>query len=95
MITGAALIMTGVFAAFALSDVINMRQLGIGLSVAVLLDTTLVRLVLLPAVISLAGDRSWWLPGFLERRFERLGSVEGVREVGPVAEPRRGGGAGA
>jgi RND superfamily putative drug exporter len=86
VITGAALIMTGVFASFALSDVINMRQLGIGLSVAVLLDTTLVRLVLLPAVIKLAGDRSWWLPGFLERRRGRLAHLEeeGVREVGPV-----------
>ena len=86
VITGAAMIMTGVFAAFALSDVISMRQLGIGLSIAVLLDTTLVRLVLLPAVIRLAGDASWWLPGPLERRFERFAHLEGegVREEGPV-----------
>ena len=50
VITGAALIMTSVFVAFALADVASMRQLGIGLSVAVLLDATLVRLVLLPPV---------------------------------------------
>jgi RND superfamily putative drug exporter len=62
VITGAALIMTGVFAAFAMSNVANMRQLGIGLTVAVLLDATVVRLVLLPAVIRLLGGACWWLP---------------------------------
>jgi RND superfamily putative drug exporter len=67
VITGAALIMTGVFAAFAISDVANMRQLGVGLTVAVLLDATVVRLILLPAIIRLAGGACWWLPGPLER----------------------------
>jgi RND superfamily putative drug exporter len=67
VITGAALIMTGVFVAFALADVISMRQLGIGLTVAVLLDATLIRLVLMPAAIRLLGDASWWMPARLER----------------------------
>jgi len=62
VVTGAALIMTGVFVAFALSPITSMRQLGVGLSVAVLLDATLVRLVLLPAAIRLFGRASWWFP---------------------------------
>jgi RND superfamily putative drug exporter len=67
VVTGAALIMTGVFVAFAMSNIASMRQLGVGLTVAVLLDATLVRLVLLPAAIRLTGDRAWWLPRPLER----------------------------
>ena len=67
VITGAALIMTGVFAAFAISDVANMRQLGVGLTVAVLLDATVVRLILLPAIIRMAGAACWWLPRPLVR----------------------------
>ncbi|HEX6714927.1 MAG TPA: MMPL family transporter, partial [Thermoleophilaceae bacterium] len=67
VITGAALIMTGVFAAFAISDVANMRQLGVGLTVAVLLDATVVRLILLPAIIRMTGGASWWLPRPLSR----------------------------
>ena len=62
VITGAALIMTGVFVAFAAAEITNMRQLGVGLTVAVLLDATVVRLILLPAVIRLAGGACWWLP---------------------------------
>jgi RND superfamily putative drug exporter len=68
VVTGAALAMTGVFFAFATSPVINMRQLGVGLTVAVLLDATVVRLVLLPALIRLMGPAAWWLPRGLARR---------------------------
>ena len=69
VITGAALIMTGVFVAFALAPVINMRELGLGLTIAVLLDTTVIRLVLLPALMRLAGDRIWWMPGWMHKLF--------------------------
>ena len=62
VITGAALIMAGVFVAFATAEITNMRQLGVGLTVAVLLDATVVRLILLPAAIRLAGGACWWLP---------------------------------
>jgi RND superfamily putative drug exporter len=62
VVTGGALIMTGVFVAFALAEIVSLRQLGIGLTVAVLLDATLIRLVLLPAAIKLLGDRVWTLP---------------------------------
>lgn len=59
IITGAAFIMAGVFLAFAISPVTNTRQFGIGLTVAVLLDATVVRLILLPALIRLFGERTW------------------------------------
>ena len=76
VVTGAAAIMTGVFAAFALSDFIILKQFGIGLAVAVLIDATLVRLVLLPATMKLFGMTTWWLPEWLDERLPVL-DVEG------------------
>ena len=67
VITGAAAIMTAVFVAFAGADIATVSQLGTGLTVAVLLDATVVRIVLLPALMLLLGDRVWWLPRPLER----------------------------
>ena len=63
MVTGAALSMLGVFAAFGLSDVATLRQFGVGLAIAVVLDATVVRLVALPAALCLAGRWAWWVPG--------------------------------
>ena len=83
VITGAALIMTGVFAAFAMSDVANMRQLGVGLTVAVLLDATVVRLILLPAIIRMAGGACWWLPGPMARFFSRRDAKHAEAETEP------------
>jgi putative drug exporter of the RND superfamily len=85
VITGAAAIMTAVFFAFALSPVINLRQLGLGLTVAVVLDATVVRLILLPACLRLAGRWNWWLPRPLERILPRI-AWEGEREPQPVPE---------
>jgi putative drug exporter of the RND superfamily len=62
VITGAAAIMMAVFVAFAGADIATVSQLGTGLTVAVLLDATVVRIVLLPALMLLLGDRVWWLP---------------------------------
>ena len=62
VVTGAAAIMISVFLAFGMSDFVVVRQFGIGLAVAVLLDATIVRLVLLPAVMRLLGRRTWWMP---------------------------------
>jgi RND superfamily putative drug exporter len=67
VITGAAAIMTAVFVAFAGADIAMVSQLGTGLTVAVLLDATVVRIVLLPALMLLLGDRVWWLPQPLEK----------------------------
>ncbi|MGE5280835.1 MAG: MMPL family transporter [Chloroflexota bacterium] len=72
VITGAAAIMMAVFIAFAGAPIATVSQLGIGLSVAVLLDATVVRIVLLPALMLLIGERVWWLPRPLQRALPRL-----------------------
>ncbi len=74
VITGAAAIMMAVFIAFAGAPVATVSQLGAGLTVAVLLDATVVRIILLPALMLLIGDRVWWLPRPLERALPRLGA---------------------
>jgi RND superfamily putative drug exporter len=72
VITGAAVIMMAVFIAFASAPIATVSQIGIGLTVAVILDATVVRVVLLPALMLLVGDRIWWLPKPLERALPRL-----------------------
>jgi putative drug exporter of the RND superfamily len=72
VITGAAGIMMAVFIAFAGSSLATVSQLGVGLTVAVILDATVVRIVLLPALMLLIGDRVWWLPRPLERVLPRF-----------------------
>jgi len=67
IITSAALIMIAVFGAFILSTDVVAKMFGVGLAVAVLLDVTLVRLVLVPAAMSLLGHNAWWLPRWLDR----------------------------
>jgi len=72
VITGAAMIMMVVFVAFAGAPIATVSQLGVGLTVAVILDATVVRIVLLPALMLLLGDRVWWLPKPLERVIPKL-----------------------
>jgi RND superfamily putative drug exporter len=62
VVTGAALSMLGVFIAFGLADVASLRQFGVGLAIAVIIDATLVRLVMLPAALLFAGEWTWWTP---------------------------------
>ncbi|MEA2143491.1 MAG: putative drug exporter of the superfamily [Solirubrobacteraceae bacterium] len=62
VVTGAALSMLGVFLAFGLADVASLRQFGVGLAIAIVIDATLVRLVLLPAALHVAGAWAWWTP---------------------------------
>jgi len=76
VITAAALIMISVFAAFVLGDEPVIKMFGIGLSVAVLLDATVVRMVLVPAVMTLLDKAAWWLPRWLDRALPNL-DVEG------------------
>ncbi|MGI9648190.1 MAG: MMPL family transporter [Acidimicrobiia bacterium] len=66
IITGAALIMVAVFSGFALGDLVPLQQMGFGLAIAVLLDATIVRSILVPATMRLLGDYNWYLPGWLE-----------------------------
>ena len=65
LITGAALIMVAVFGGFALGDMYMMQQMGFGLAIAVLIDSTLVRCVLVPATMKLLGKANWYLPKWL------------------------------
>jgi putative drug exporter of the RND superfamily len=88
VITSAALIMIAVFGAFVLSTDVTAKLFGIGLGVAVLLDVTLVRMVLVPAAMSLLGHRAWWLPRWLARVLPTI-DLEGTgrTEHEPVREP--------
>jgi RND superfamily putative drug exporter len=76
VITAAALIMTCVFAAFVLGDDRSIKLFGLGLAVAVFLDATVVRMVLVPATMELLGDRNWWIPRWLDRILPAI-DVEG------------------
>ena len=66
VVTSAAVVMVGVFAIFATLGMIDFKMMGVGLAVAVLLDATIVRAVLLPATMKLLGDWNWYLPRWLE-----------------------------
>jgi RND superfamily putative drug exporter len=66
-ISSAALIMASVFAVFVLTGVPSIKELGVGNAVAIALDATLVRLILVPAAMQLMGRWNWWLPGWLDR----------------------------
>jgi RND superfamily putative drug exporter len=76
VITAAAAIMVVVFGAFLLEDDRIVKLFGTGLALAVLLDATLVRMLLVPATMELLGSRNWWLPGWLDRILPTL-HVEG------------------
>ncbi|CAA9242700.1 MAG: Integral membrane protein [uncultured Acidimicrobiales bacterium] len=88
VITSAALIMISVFGAFVLGDDPIGKLFGVGLAVAVFLDATLVRMVLVPATMSLVGRANWWLPGWLDRILPHLDLEGGAPERGAV-EPER------
>ena len=71
-VTSAAFVMVAVFAIFATLGMIDFKMMGVGLAIAVLLDATVVRIVLLPALMLLLGDRVWWLPKPLARVLPKL-----------------------
>jgi RND superfamily putative drug exporter len=81
IITGAALIMVAVFSGFAMGDLVELQQSGFGLALAVILDATIVRSVLVPSTMALLGDLNWYLPRWLEW-------LPDVRVEGAEAAPR-------
>jgi uncharacterized membrane protein YdfJ with MMPL/SSD domain len=85
VISAAATIMVVVFLSFVLGADVSVKQVGLGLAVAVLIDATVVRLVLVPAVMELLGKANWWLPRPLARMLP-AGLAEDVPEA-PVSEP--------
>jgi len=83
VVTSAAIVMVGVFAIFASLQFIFLKQFGVGLAVAILLDATLVRAVLLPASMKLLGDANWYLPSWLSW----LPRVDSSSELQPTGVP--------
>ena len=81
VVTSAAIVMVAVFSMFALSPELQMKQLGIGLAAAILIDATIIRGVLLPSTMTLLGDRNWWLP-------QRLGWIPTLQHE-PEVMPAR------
>jgi RND superfamily putative drug exporter len=82
IITGAALLIVIVFAGFAAGELMMIKQMGVGLAVAVIVDATIVRSLLVPATMRLLGERNWWAPAPLRRFHDRFGLHEP-----PSAEP--------
>lgn len=86
VVTSAAAVMIAVFAIFGSLSMLPLKQMGVGLAVAVLIDATVIRAVLLPASMKLLGDWNWYLPKWLEwlPRVRNEGAVEQIGEVGTV-----------
>ncbi|MXZ89392.1 MAG: MMPL family transporter [Dehalococcoidia bacterium] len=76
VISAAAAIMVAVFLSFALSDQRVVKEFGIGLAVAIFLDATVIRLVLVPAAMQLMSDANWWMPNWLNRALPSLGLAD-------------------
>jgi RND superfamily putative drug exporter len=83
IITGAALIIVAVFAGFAAGDLVMFQQMGFGIAVALLLDATVIRSVVLPSMMQLLGKWNWYLPSWLEW----LPHIEVERPEAPDARP--------
>jgi uncharacterized membrane protein YdfJ with MMPL/SSD domain len=83
-ISSAALIMTAVFAVFVLTGVPSIKELGLGCAVAIALDATLVRLILVPAAMKLMGRWNWWMPSWLDRIVPDLSFEGGEPEPDPA-----------
>ena len=86
VITAAALIMVCVFGAFVLGDDRQLKLFGLGMAVAVFLDATIVRMVLVPATMELLGARNWWMPAWLDRLLPQI-NVEGEHHTKPTPIP--------
>ena len=91
VVTSAAIVMVFVFGIFATLSIVMLKQFGVGLAAAVLIDATIVRAVLLPAAMTLLGDWNWYLPRWLEwlPKLEHERSAETVPEPEPELEPAR------
>jgi RND superfamily putative drug exporter len=87
LISGAALLMVVVFGAFSFAGILPMKQLGFGMAVAIALDATVIRLVVVPASMRLMGAWNWWMPGRRHTRAKRAAARGGPRPRPPVADP--------
>ena len=87
VVTAAAAIMIAVFAAFVPSPMVFLKVIGVGMAAAILIDATVVRMLLVPAVMQLLGRAAWWFPGWLDRAVPKV-QVEGTEEHGTPTPPR-------
>jgi uncharacterized membrane protein YdfJ with MMPL/SSD domain len=86
VITAAGLILIGTFGSFATAQVVTIKEIGLGLAIGVLIDSTIVRVVMVPATMKLAGDLNWWMPDWLKKIVPEL--REGpAPELGPAPVP--------
>src|SRR5664280_385323 len=85
IITSAALLVVIVFAGFGAGKMLGIKQMGLALALAVLVDATLVRCLLVPATMTLLGDRNWWAPGPLRRLHDQIGLREQPARAADVA----------
>jgi RND superfamily putative drug exporter len=76
LITGAAAIMVVVFGSFGLASVVIIKQIGLGLALAILIDATIVRALIVPATMRLMGKANWWSPRWLSRSSEDREHIE-------------------
>ena len=88
VVTSAAAVMIGVFAVFATLSTLDMKQLGVGLAVAILIDATIIRAVVLPSIMTLLGDANWWAPKWIRGKQPKhaapAAAPEEERELTPV-----------
>jgi RND superfamily putative drug exporter len=87
VITAAAAIMICVFLSFMFGNQRILKEFGFGLAAAVLLDAIVVRCVLLPAVLELLGEKTWWLPGWIDSRLPHINIEGSSARAQPAAEP--------
>ncbi len=90
IVTAAAVLLAVAIGAFATSQVVFLKEIGIGAVAAVLIDAFIVRALLVPALMSLLGRWNWWSPGWLHRLHERIGLSEGAGPERPSAPARSG-----
>jgi RND superfamily putative drug exporter len=86
-ITAAGLILVGTFGSFATAGVVTIKEIGLGLAIGVALDTTIVRVVMVPATMKLMGEWNWWMPAWLKRIVPEIREGPSSGAVEPQAEP--------
>jgi RND superfamily putative drug exporter len=88
VVAAAAIIMISVFGGFALGDAADVKQVGLALAVAIAVDAFVVRMTIVPAVLTLVGQRAWWLPRWLDRLLPNI-DAEGERLAGALEGEER------
>src|SRR4051794_34680901 len=87
IITAAGLILIGTFGSFAVADILTVKEIGLGLAIGVLLDSTIVRVIMVPASMRLAGKANWYMPAWLKKIVPEIKEAP-AGEIAPVPVPR-------